>query len=138
MHVRPPASFVDTLLSPAASLVRRSVDVSLLSSLVASGHSDHVLRLWDARAPQAAQLSLRHRGGWVSGVAWSRHRAQLLASACHDGTVRLWDTRSTVPLHELPPHADKALCVAWDGAERLLSGGADGELRTLQLRLPAQ
>ena len=27
------------------------------------------------------------------------------------------DTRSTVPLHELPPHADKALCVAWDGAE---------------------
>ena len=24
------------------------------------------------------------------------------------GTVRLWDTRSSVPLHELPPHADKA------------------------------
>ena len=43
----------------------------------------------------------------------------------------------TVPLHELPPHADKALCVTWDGAERLLSGGADGELRALQLRLPA-
>ena len=97
-----------------------------------------MLRLWDARcAPQAQhQLSLRHKG-WVSAVAWSRHRSQLLLSSCHDGSVRLWDTRSTVPLHELPPHADKALCVAWDGAERLVSGGADGELRTLRLRLPA-
>ena len=82
------------------------------------------------------------RAALLASNAWATvspgYRSQLLASACHDGTVRLWDTRSTVPLHELPPHADKALCVAWDGAERLLSGGADGELRTLQLRLPAQ
>tara|TARA_B100000795_G_scaffold55006_1_gene36037 strand:- start:171 stop:1505 length:1335 start_codon:yes stop_codon:yes gene_type:complete len=114
------------------------LDVSLLCGLIASGHTDHVLRLWDVRcAPQSQhQLSLKHKG-WVSAVAWSRHRSQLLLSSCHDGSVRLWDTRSTVPLHELPPHADKALCVAWDGAERLVSGGADGELRAMQLRLPA-
>ena len=52
----------------------------------ASGHTDHVVRLWDARSPQGAQLSLKHKG-WVGGVAWSAHRAQLLLSACHDGTA---------------------------------------------------
>ena len=32
-----------------------------------------------------------------------------LASSCYDGVVRLWDIRSaSVPLHELPAHADKA------------------------------
>ena len=113
-------------LTKAASCL----DVSLLCGLLASGHTDHILRLWDPRcAPQAQhQLSLRHKG-WVSGVAWSRHRAQLLLSSCHDGIVRLWDTRSTVPLHELPPHQDKALCVAWDGADAVVSGGTDGQLR---------
>eukprot|EP00965_Chrysotila_dentata_P224430 6194172-Pleurochrysis_carterae.AAC.1 len=45
----------------------------------------------------------------------------------------LWDTRSTVPLHELPPHNPKALCVAWDGDDRIVSGGADGHLHFFQI-----
>jgi len=117
---------------PAAT----SVDVSLGASLIASGHTDHVLRLWDARLQQAAlRLKLPHKGGWVSGVCWNPQQPQLLASSCYDGVVRLWDVRTTIPLHTLAKHDGKALCVAWDGAEHVASGGADAALRITAVHL---
>lgn len=110
------------------------VSVSLLNTTIASGHSDHTLRLWDTRLQQASlKCSLPHKA-WVSAVAWSGSNPYLLLSSCHDGGVRLWDIRSTVPLHQLPPHTDKALCAAWDGADRVVSGGADAQLRIAQIR----
>jgi WD40 repeat protein len=110
-----------------------AVDVSMGASTIATGHCDHLVRVWDARMQTSAPaLTLQHKA-WVSGVAWSPCQTTLLASSCYDGTVRLWDTRSTVPLHDLPPHGDKALCVAWDGAEQLVSGGADGQLRRAEV-----
>jgi ribosome biogenesis protein YTM1 len=111
------------------------LDVSLESALVASGHSDHALRIWDSRLQSSAmRLRLAHKG-WVSDVRWCPHRPQLLASACYDGSVRLWDVRSTIPLHEITKHEGKALCVAWDGAERVASGGSDAQMRTASLAL---
>lgn len=108
-----------------------SIDVSLAAALIASAHTDHTLRLWDSRLQQAAlRLQLPHPN-WVSEVAWCPHAQHLLASACYDGTVRLWDVRSNIPLHELKAHPNnKALCVAWDGPERLASGGSDAQIRT--------
>ena len=88
-----------------------SLDVSLASTLTASGHTDHVLRVWDSRLQQAAlQLRLNHQG-WVADVAVPA-RPNLLASASYDGSVRLW-MRSTAPLHTLCEHDGKALCLAW-------------------------
>ena len=63
-------------------------------------------------------------------MRWCPHQQHLLASACYDGAVRLWDVRSSIPLHELRAHeGGKALCVAWDGPDRLASGGSDAALR---------
>ena len=45
--------------------------------------------------------------------------------------------RWQVPLHDLEPHTDKALCAAWDGTDRIVSGGADGKLRVSAAHLPA-
>ncbi|CAM9632303.1 unnamed protein product [Phaeothamnion confervicola] len=101
--------------------------------LLATGHPDAVVRVWDPRAgAEALTLVLTklssHRE-WVSGVAWLPGSAHLLASAAQDGAVKLWDVRSTVPLHSVTAHAgSKALCVAWHGA-RVLSGGADGAIK---------
>ena len=123
-----------TLAGQAAVL---SLDVSLASTLTASGHTDHVLRVWDSRLQQAAlQLRLNHQG-WVADVKWCPHRPNLLASASYDGSVRLWDVRSTAPLHTLCEHDGKALCLAWDGAEKVASGGTDAQLRHAKLALPA-
>ena len=47
-----------------------SLVVSLASAMVASGHTDHVLRVWDSRLQQAAmQIKFAHKG-WVSSVRW--------------------------------------------------------------------
>lgn len=72
------------------------ISVSLAGQTIATGHSDHTVRLWDTRLQQGSlKLSLPHKG-WVSSVAWSASNPFLLLSTCHDGGVRLWDTRSTV------------------------------------------
>lgn len=106
------------------------LDVSLSPATVATGHSDHQLRLWDARSRGGAPTGAISHHGWVSSVAWCGVREHLLVSGCHDGGVRLWDTRSPrVALHSLPRHKGKALCVAWDGADAVVSGGTDGQLR---------
>ena len=128
--------------TPSATLAGQAavlcLDVSLGSSLIASGHTDHCLRIWDSRLQQAAmQLQLPHKG-WVSAARWCVQTPHLLASACYDGTVRLWDVRSTVPLHQLGTHAGKALSLTWDGPERLASGGSDAEIRVSSIAMPAE
>lgn len=45
-------------------------------------------------------MRLQGHQGWVTKVAWSDD-GQMLASVSHDGTVRLWDTRSGECLHVL-------------------------------------
>ena len=38
-----------------------------------------------------------------------------------------------LPLHDLQPHANKALCAAWEGADTIVSGGADSQLRIARI-----
>ena len=124
-----------TLAGQAAVL---SLDVALGPALTASAHTDHALRIWDARLQQAAlQVKLPH-STWVSAVKWCPHQAQLVATACYDGAVRLWDVRcSSTPLHQASLHDGKALCLEWDGPERLVSGGTDAVMRRAEVTLPS-
>ena len=123
------ATATTTLVAAAAVLC---VDVSLAGATIASGHSDHRLRLWDARAGTAPTGALAHNA-WVAGVAWAPNNAHQLLTACHDGSVRLWDVRSTIALHRLASHSTRALCVAWGDDDVLYSGGADGRLHCASL-----
>ena len=126
--------------SPSATLAGQAavlaLDVNLTSGLIATGHTDHQLRVWDSRLQQGAmQLAIPHKS-WVNDARWCPTHTNLLATACYDGVVRLWDVRSTTPLHELTTHAGKALCLAWDAGERVASGGTDSQLRLAALSLP--
>nr|AIF73520.1 WD40 protein [Volvox ferrisii] len=115
--------------------------------LVAFGCSDRALRLWDTRGPTrpgaaSETLAVTTHGShanWVTAVAWCPSSAYHLATASHDGSVKLWDVRTAVPLGALEGHGDKVLCVGWlgggglgNGAQPsggLVSGGADCHLR---------
>ncbi|KXZ50992.1 hypothetical protein GPECTOR_14g233 [Gonium pectorale] len=109
--------------------------------LVAFGCADRALRLWDSRgpAPGADALAVTTHGshaGWVAAVAWRPDSAHHLATAGHDGAVKLWDLRTRVPLGSLSDGGDKLLAVGWlggsggaFGTRGLVAGGADCRLR---------
>lgn len=120
--------------------------------VLAAGHPDGRVRLWDLRAPAAAgpeaaegaepqaapeRRALAPCGSWLSGVAWLPGREGALASVSHDGLLRVWDLRASKPLFTVAAHEGKALalCAAGEGedAAALFTGGADGVVRRFEL-----
>jgi angio-associated migratory cell protein len=55
-----------------------------------------------------------------------QHAGPLIATACTDGAVRLWDTRTAACVRTLGGHRAAVQCVAWSPDDaRLLSGSDD-------------
>mmetsp|Transcript_4934 Transcript_4934/g.9543 ORF Transcript_4934/g.9543 Transcript_4934/m.9543 type:complete len:457 (+) Transcript_4934:44-1414(+) len=103
---------------------------SLAANLLASAHCDKVVALWDPRMGdgEAMKLQLRSHKAWVTDVNFAPDSAHLLASTSHDGSVKFWDTRASVPLHTISTHTDKVLSCCWYDGNTLLSGGSDCQL----------
>jgi ribosome biogenesis protein YTM1 len=68
----------------------------------------------------------RSHKGWISDVTWSPIEPHMFATTSHDGYVKMWDIRSTIPLHSVRAHrkGEKGLCVAL-GKKVMFSGGTD-------------
>jgi ribosome biogenesis protein YTM1 len=84
----------------------RSVSYSSNSNLIASGHSDPLIRLWDPRGVEAALIVAHLKGArnTIAQVKWSPDSAYHLAAASHDGAVRVHDMRSPEqPMHIVAP-----------------------------------
>lgn len=72
-------------------------------NLLASGHVDRAVRLWDPReSSQALHLKLRSHKNWVNSISWID--ANMLVSGSRDGTCKIWDIRSNIPLSTI--HVD--------------------------------
>ncbi|KAI7893549.1 WD40-repeat-containing domain protein [Mucor mucedo] len=110
------------------------VDYSNASKLLATGHSDNTIRLWDPRSEDGTnvKLSLRGHSAWVSSVCWSKTSEFALCSGSYDSTVRVWDIRSKEPLYTVEAEdktkKDKVLSVYWDN-DKILSGGEEKQLK---------
>lgn len=105
------------------------------SNLIAVGHSDRVVRLYDPRAASetTVKTTLRGHSLWVVGVAWRPQDPYHVVSCSHDRTLRIWDVRATSPLHTLRAESDaeggKTLAVDWSADGLIACGGTDGQLR---------
>jgi ribosome biogenesis protein len=138
----------DCLLTLNVSRVVTCLDTSYHSDgIVATGHADCTIRLWDTRtgvlgdaAKDAASLVvadttfLPSHKEWITAVQWSRDHPFHLASTSHDGTVKLWDIRSALPLHTYRafPKKVKGLSLSYghgDGVTYV--GGADCVVKQL-------
>lgn len=108
-----------------------SLSSQIESQLIASGHADHVVRLWDAKTggDSVVKLELKSHDKWVSGVAWSQKDKNILLTSSFDRTIHVWDIRSSLPLFTIPKHEDKILCIGWNHDwTQIISGGADCNL----------
>jgi ribosome biogenesis protein len=132
----------DCLLTLNVSRVVTCLDTSYHSEgIVATGHADCTVRLWDTRtgvqgdaAKDAASLVVAdttfrpsHKE-WITALQWSRDHPFHLASTSHDGTVKLWDIRSALPLHTYRafPKKVKGLSLSYGHGDGVIYvGGAD-------------
>jgi ribosome biogenesis protein len=142
----------DNLLTLNGSRVVSCLDTSYhTEGIVATGHPDCTIRLWDVRVGNSAssgasssspspivtadQTTWRpsHKA-WITSVAWSVESPYHLLSSSHDGTVKLWDLRASLPVQTLRvvvDKDDKVLCAQFGHCdERIYSGGTDGEVRS--------
>jgi WD40 repeat protein/serine/threonine protein kinase len=75
--------------------------------LFSCGH-DGIVRVWDATplGPQEDEdcLTLRAHGDEVTGVAFHPTDPAVVGSASLDGTVKLWNTRTALPLLNIRPY----------------------------------
>ncbi|WP_330179699.1 hypothetical protein OHB26_25065 [Nocardia sp. NBC_01503] len=113
-----------------------SVSMSATCDVLASGHSDSTIHLWD---PVTEKFLKDPQVGHTQGVRAlvavpMRDGSSLLASGGNDGTVRLWDPSSEQPCR-YPVVAEgesvRALVAVpmRDGSSLLASGSNDGTVR---------
>mmetsp|Transcript_13682 Transcript_13682/g.19151 ORF Transcript_13682/g.19151 Transcript_13682/m.19151 type:complete len:97 (-) Transcript_13682:13-303(-) len=67
---------------------------------------------------------------WVSAVQWSPTDPYVLATTRHDGTMRVWNIRSSLPLHmfQAHPKSEKELCIAYT-SDVIYTGGSDSVVK---------
>ncbi|CAJ0598704.1 unnamed protein product [Cylicocyclus nassatus] len=99
----------------------------------------HLYRMHEGGAWVVDQRALTSHAGSVEDVHWSPTEEGLLASCSCDGTIKLWDTRSS-PADACVCTVDKAHSsdvnvMSWNPQDALLvSGGDDAELKIWSLK----
>lgn len=92
--------------------------------LLATGHDDQTVRLWDRATQQCLRTFTGHQAR-IWDVDW---RGELLVSGSEDQTVRLWHTQSGQCLQSLRGYTNWVCSVGFAG-QSLISAHEDGKIR---------
>ncbi|KAJ3088374.1 WD repeat-containing protein 12 [Physocladia obscura] len=130
------------LHSMSCEKVVLAIDHSANSNLIVTGHTDNYVRLWDPRDQNGlvVKMKLVSHKSWVPAVSCSPTSPFALATGSYDSSIKVWDVRSTTPLHTLSAAEDgkkKVLALVWeDGC--LFSGGEEGKLRVHDMQVETE
>ncbi|KAJ3323954.1 hypothetical protein HDV06_000930 [Boothiomyces sp. JEL0866] len=99
------------------------------SKLIMTGHIDGSIRLWDPRSKDGlvVKMKFNSHNNWVSSLAHSETSGFHFSSSSYDGTVKVWDIRSSIPLYSLGDGQSKIYSLDWSN-DLIVSGGADAQL----------
>jgi WD40 repeat protein/transcriptional regulator with XRE-family HTH domain len=130
-----PASLGRPLDGPAGPVY--SVTFSPDGGLLAAGSQDKKVWLWrvgGAGRPQPAGPPLTGATDWVNAVTFSPDGASLAAGSS-DGDVQVWQVSGWRLTADLP-QPQPVTSLAWDDAGHLITGDADGTVRSWTLPTP--
>lgn len=97
------------------------------SMILASGHDDHKVRMWNSRTGKLLHVLSGH-GDEISALAFSLD--DRLATAAEDRTVAIWDVKTGDRIQKLEGHTDRVDDLAWSPkGHRLASAGWDTSVR---------
>jgi WD40 repeat protein len=101
------------------------------STLLASGGTDDIVRVWSLNGGTNPVVTYQKHGDTILAIAWSPD-GQKIASASADGTVRIWKASDGSDLYIYKGHNGNGVnTVAWSAdGKYLASGGAD---KTVQI-----
>jgi WD40 repeat protein len=98
-------------------------------SLVLTGLTDATIRQWDFREAKQTRVYADSHSSWISGVAINPLNRNLFLSGSYDKQVCLWDLRGAKkPVRKVCTHKDKVMAVGWNGPQKIISGGSEGQL----------
>lgn len=96
-------------------------------SIFASGGTDRLVRIWDARAGKQVEALRGHRGA-VNALAFREGSMQLFSGSA-DRTVKIWNIDEMAYVETLFGHGAEVCAVDSFAKERAVSCGRDGTMR---------
>ncbi|KAK1429457.1 hypothetical protein QVD17_11666 [Tagetes erecta] len=125
-------------LTPATQSRGHSIAVTSIatvpssSCLIASGHADGSIRIWDCERGTCETTLNGHKG--ATTVLRFNDTGSLLASGSKDNDIVLWDVIGEVGLFRLRGHRDQVTDLAFlDAGKKLVSSSKDKFLRVWDL-----
>lgn len=102
-----------------------TVDFSAQGDRLATGDSNHEVRIWNLGD---GQLLLRCQGhtSWIFSVAWSPDNSSI-ASAGQDTTIRIWNSQTGRCLKVLRGHTHFVWSIAWSPAGEMLASASQDQ-----------
>jgi len=113
-----------------------SLSYNHTSHLVATGHIDKAIRVWDKRLKETEVCkSFRSHTSSAYCVQWHPTQEFCLISGGYDNTVKVWDIRSKTCMYTITnSHTDKVLSLTWINENLFASGSADSTIKTHYLK----
>ena len=95
--------------------------------VLASGHRDYTICLWNPETAELLRVLEGHTGA-INSIEWSPDR-NILASGSDDNTIRLWNAETGKTLKILTGHSGDVKSVAWSPDGRTLCSGSWDAIR---------
>jgi len=98
--------------------------VQITKDLIASGHEDGLVRLWQLRTGELSQTLRGHE----DAVTCLQMDQQKIVTGSRDATVRFWDLQSGQELNRLEHHRGYPTCLAYNQSKLVLGTSLNGVL----------